>query len=115
MVKAVWDVDQQLANICNDFDFLLQVTPVNNDKCMVSFSTKVNLKKHRNLYIVLFHSIRHMAKRQLFQIPIERIEDPTLAQLFREQQLELDRKFTMLIDRENSSFFVWKSYSFMVL
>ena len=40
----------------------------------------------------------------LNQIPIERIEDPTLSQLFREQQLELDRKFTMLIDRGSARF-----------
>ena len=39
-----------------------------------------------------------IAKRQLFKIPIERIEDPTLAQLLRERQLEIDRKITMLID-----------------
>jgi uncharacterized protein (TIGR02421 family) len=45
-----------------------------------------------------------LAKRKLYKIPIEHIEDPTLAQLFREQQLELDRKFTMLIDRGSKRF-----------
>jgi uncharacterized protein (TIGR02421 family) len=45
-----------------------------------------------------------LSKRRLFQVPIERIEDPTLVQLFRGQQLELDRKFTMLIDRGTPAF-----------
>ena len=37
MVKAVWDVDKQLASISNGFDFLLQVTPTNNSKAWLAF------------------------------------------------------------------------------
>jgi uncharacterized protein (TIGR02421 family) len=37
-------------------------------------------------------------KRRLYEVPIERIEDPTLSQLFRQKQDELDRKITMLSD-----------------
>jgi uncharacterized protein (TIGR02421 family) len=37
-------------------------------------------------------------KRRLFQVPLERIEDPTLAHLLRQKQDELDRKITMLSD-----------------
>ncbi len=67
-------------------------------------SSEIVLKKHHNLSIVPLSIDPALAKRRLFQIPIERIEDPTLAQLFREQQLELDRKFTMLIDRDSPRF-----------
>jgi hypothetical protein len=37
VVKAVWDVDRQLAEISNSFDFLLQVTPVNIDQAWTAF------------------------------------------------------------------------------
>ncbi len=103
MVKAVWEVDRQLADICNGFDFLLQVSPVNNDTAWSAFKRKHFEIGPQFSYRPL--SINpSLAKRRLFQIPIERVEDPTLAQLFREQQLELDRKFTMLIDRGKPSF-----------
>ena len=103
MVKSVWEADQQLATICNDFDFLLQITPVNNDKAWSIFRNSRYEKTPQFEYRPLSIDPA-MAKRRLFQIPIERIEDPTLAQLFREQQLELDRKFTMLIDRKTPRF-----------
>ncbi len=57
-----------------------------------------SLAPPRSLSIVHFLLTLLLLKRELFKIPIERIEDPTLAQLFRERQLEIDRKFTMLID-----------------
>ena len=103
LVKAVWEVDQQLAEICSSFDFLLQVTPVNNDRAWSAFQRsgfeKIPQFEYRPLPLD-----PALAKRKLFQIPIERVEDPTIAQLFREQQLELDRKFTMLIDLKTPRF-----------
>jgi uncharacterized protein (TIGR02421 family) len=103
MVKAVWEVDKQLAKICSGFDFLLQVTPVNTNSAWLAFRRN-NFKKTPQFIYRPLPIDPALAKRQLFQIPIERIEDPTLAQLFREQQLELDRKFTMLIDRGTPRF-----------
>jgi uncharacterized protein (TIGR02421 family) len=45
-----------------------------------------------------------LAKRTLFQIPIERVEDPSLSSIFLEKQEELDRQLTMLKDRGTSRF-----------
>ena len=98
MVKAVWEVDRQLAEICNGFDFLLQVTPFNNNSAWVSFERNRFERAPKFVYRPLPIDPA-LSKRRLFEVPIERIEDPTIAQLFREQQLELDRKLTMLIDR----------------
>jgi len=97
MVKAVWEVDRRLAEIADTFDFLLQATPVNVEPAWREF--------RRNLFQVppVFH-YRPLAadpvrlKRRLYEVPIERIEDPTLAQLFRERQDDLDRKITLLTD-----------------
>ena len=103
MVKAVWEVDEQLAEICNGFDFLLQVTPINSNKAWSLFQRKHFEVVPEFVYrpITIDPSL---AKRKLYQIPIERIEDPTIARLFREQQFELDRKFTMLLDRGSKKF-----------
>lgn len=103
VVKAVWEVDRQLAEINNGFDFLLQVTPYNNDSAWSEFKRKHYEKVPLFLYRPLTLD-PSLAKRSLFHIPLEHIEDPTLAQLFQEQQLELDRKFSMLSDRGTSSF-----------
>ena len=103
MVKAVWAVDRQLADICSGFDFLLQVTPTNSNAAWSAFQRKHFERAPAFAYRPLPID-PSLAKRRLFNIPIERIEDPTLAQLFREQQIELDRKFTMLIDRGTPRF-----------
>jgi uncharacterized protein (TIGR02421 family) len=103
VVKAVWRVDRELAEVSNTFDFLLQVTPVNTDQAWNEF-------RRRRFETEPEFSSRPLsvdpaqAKRKLFAIPIERIEDPTLAQLLRDQQIELDRKLTMLSDRGTRQF-----------
>jgi uncharacterized protein (TIGR02421 family) len=103
VVKAVWDVDEKLAAVSNSFDFLLQVTPTNPEEAWHGF-------RRRRFEAAPEFSSRPLkldpalAKRKLFQIPIERIEDPTLAQLFRDQQIELDRRLTLLGDRGTPQF-----------
>lgn len=103
MVKAVWEVDKQLSEICNGFDFLLQTTPINSSEAWAFFRRYHYGSAPKFIYRPLPVD-PSMAKRHLFNIPIERIEDPTLAKLFREQQLEIDRKLTMLIDRDTNLF-----------
>lgn len=97
VVKAVWDVDRRLAEVSNSFDFLLQVTPVNTHEAWRRFQAdryeRRPVLRYRPLPVEPV-----TLKRQLFTIPVERIEDPTLVQLFREKQDELDRKITMLVD-----------------
>ena len=97
VVKAVWEVDRRLAEIDNSFDLLLQATPVNAEAAWYEF------KRGRFDKPPVFH-YRPVAveptllKRQLYEVPIERIEDPTLAHIFREKQDELDRRISMLAD-----------------
>ncbi len=103
VVKAVWEVDRQLAETYNGFDFLLQVTPVNSDSAWTAFQ-KSRFERAPEFIYRPIPIDPSLAKRRLYRIPLERIEDPTLAQLFREQQLELDRKLTLLIDRGTPRF-----------
>lgn len=103
MVKAVWTVDQQLARINNTFDLLLAVTPTNSDQAWSKFKRDHFAKPPRFAY----HPVPidpSLLKRELFKIPIERIEDPVLADLFTQQQQELDRKISLLADRGTRRF-----------
>jgi uncharacterized protein (TIGR02421 family) len=103
VVKAVWEVDRKLAEVSNEFDFLLQVTPTNPLEAWAGFR-RGRFEASPEFSSRPLKLDPALAKRRLFQIPIERIEDPTLAQLFRDQQSELDRKLTMLGDRGTPQF-----------
>ena len=103
MVKAVWEADRQMARIGDSFDFLLNVTPVNLGSAWAAFSRSRFEKPPEFLYRP--RSIDPaLTKRELYGIPIERIEDPAIADMFREKQEELDRKIMMLADRGTRHF-----------
>ncbi|QDU62724.1 hypothetical protein Pan216_35940 [Planctomycetes bacterium Pan216] len=97
MVKAVWDVDRRLAEISGAFDFILQVTPVNAEGAWREFR-RGRFEHAPSFYYRPLVVEPTMLKRQIFDVPIEKIEDPTLSELFRQRQDELDRKITMLSD-----------------
>lgn len=103
LVKAVWSVDRQLAEIGNAFDFLLQVTPVNVEMAWTEFKRN-RFQQRPTFYYRPLPVDPALLKRKLYKIAIERIEDPTLAQLFREKRSELDRQLTMLGDRGTRRF-----------
>ena len=102
-VKAVLDVDRQLASIGDSFDFILDVTPVDVDRGWSEFQRRSFDQEPRFTYRPL--SVDPLLlKRELFAMPAERIEDPVLEQIFREKQMELDRTLTMLLDRGTRRF-----------
>jgi len=103
LVKLVWKVDQELAEITADFDFLLSVTPINADQAWSTFKRKRFEIEPRFIYRPLPVDPA-LVKRQLYRIPIEKIEDPALEALFSAQRMELERKLTMLSDRGSRRF-----------
>ena len=98
VVKAVWEVDKQLSAISNSFDFLLQVTPVNPGSAWNAFQ-KHHFERIPDFFYRPLPIDPALVKRKLYETPIDRVEDVTLAYLFRKTQIELDRKLTMLLDR----------------
>lgn len=108
MVKAVWDIDRRLAAVSNSFDLLVQVTPINTERAWLDFKRSRCRKSPRFLYRPQTEDPGRM-KRLLYDVPIERIEDPTLLHLFLEKQLELDRQLTLLMDL-NSRAFLYGSF-----
>ena len=103
MTQAVWSADKQLAEIKAQFDMLLHVTPVNTDEVWTEFKdsgfTQPPAFNYRPRAIV-----PDLLKRQLYAIPIEKVEDPTLAHIFRSQRDEIDRQLTMINDRNGRNF-----------
>jgi len=104
MVKAVWDVDRRLAEISDAFDFLLLITPVNVEQAWNEFK-RHHAGRPPSFYYRPLPVEPALLKRRLYSIPMERIEDPTLALLFRNKRLELDRKLGLLEDRGKRNFY----------
>ena len=102
-VKAVWEVDQQLASISQSFDLLLLATPINPDTAWRRF-LRDRFERNPTFHYRPLPIDPALVKRRLYHVPIERVEDPTLAFLFREKRMELDRQLTMLLDRGKSAF-----------
>ncbi len=104
VVKAVWEVDQQLASISNELDFLLLITPVNIEQSWNRFrSGRFNREP-----VFYYHPIPvdpSVLKRKLYDIPFDRIEDPVLSSIFHGKLVELEMKLSMLRDRNTRKFF----------
>jgi uncharacterized protein (TIGR02421 family) len=103
LVKSVWLADAKLHEIAASFDFLREINPVNIETVWRSFK-KTGYDKMPPLRYRPLTIDPGIAKRALFSIPIEKVEDPTISYLFLKQQAELDRKLTMLSDRGTSRF-----------
>lgn len=104
MVKAVWEVDQKLAEISNAYDFLLLVTPINIDQSWNKFKSS-KFEKTPTFHYRPIPINPSSLKTKLYSIPIEQIEDPTLSSLFFEKQVELEKTLSMLRDRRTRNFF----------
>jgi uncharacterized protein (TIGR02421 family) len=103
VVKAVWEVDERLATVSNSFDFLYDLTPINAERAWRTFRRK--RLETAPVFLYRPHAIDPaLMKRRLYDIRIERVEDPTLMNLFLEKQMELDRQLTMLHDRGTPRF-----------
>lgn len=102
-VHAVVEVDRILSEVADEIDFLLLVTPTNADDAYFEF--KHNLFRREPLFE--YHPIPFdpvILKRKLYSAPVEQIEDPTLARLFREQQVDIGQRINMVSQRGTRNF-----------
>ena len=100
---AVWECDQQLAEIAADWNFLLGVTPVNAESAWQEFEAQ-GFAQAPVFHDRLLPFDPDLLKRRLYNIELERVESPALQTLFREKRLELDRQITLLEDRQTPRF-----------
>jgi uncharacterized protein (TIGR02421 family) len=103
VVKSVFEVDRELAQIDRSFDLLLQATPVNAESAWREFR-RGKFERPPVFYYRPLVIDPTLQKRRLYAIPVEKIEDPTLSYLFRQKQEELDRQITLLSDIDSPRF-----------
>ena len=103
VVKAVWEVDRTLAEASEAFEFLLQLTPVNGEQAWFQFKRN-RFERMPALHYRPLPVDPVVLKRRLFKAPVERVEDPALALIFRQRLDESDRQITMLQDRNTARF-----------
>jgi uncharacterized protein (TIGR02421 family) len=103
LVKAVWEVDGKLTRVSETFDFLLQASPANARAAWTEFQRR-QFRRAPTLHYRPLTIDPSTLKRALYQVPVERIEDPALGLLLRQKQEELDRQITMLADRDTKRF-----------
>jgi uncharacterized protein (TIGR02421 family) len=103
LVKAFWEVDRSLAEVSDSLELLLNVTPVNSrsswDQFRRSGYDRIPQFHYRPLPVDPF-----VLKQQLYKVPVDRLEDPAMSQLFREKMEELDQQISMLQARDTEHF-----------
>lgn len=103
IVQAVRASDRALAEISASFDFLLAVTPVNTDAAWQEFCASGRTVSP-TLHYRMLELDPALGKRRLYDLPLDRLEDPVLAQLLHDKRRELDRQLGLLEDRDTPRF-----------
>jgi len=107
--EATITTDKALAEISEGMSFLLRTTPVNSNEAWVQFREN-EFKKTPSFKYRLIALDPELEKRHLYNIPMEEIDDPTVAFILRGKRLELAKQLTMLEERGTKNFrFVGKS------
>lgn len=96
-------VDDALAKIDESIRFLLLITPINIRSAWEEFK-KSGFEKKPEFHYRMMPVDPDIQKRELYNIPLEQVEDPTLAFLFREKRNELGKLLTLLSERGKPEF-----------
>ncbi len=102
-LAAALHADKKLDAIARSFDFLLSLTPINTSEAMQLFLDGGAEKPPEFRYRPLTVD-PDAAKRDLYEIDLTILEDPTLERLLCEKRRELDYQLTMLAARNTPSF-----------
>lgn len=103
VLEEDWQVDRELSRISARFQFLLDVTPVNPRSARREFE-EGGWRKTPEFFYRRLSFDPEQAKGDLYRIPVDEVEDPTLHRLFREKRAEIGRMLTMLEQRETPDF-----------
>ncbi len=99
----VWEIDRALCSLERSLDLLLLTSPINEEAAWAEFEESAFDRDPVFSYRLLPLD-PDLIKRRLYQIPIERIDDPALAALFDDKRQELDTQLTMLRERDSVNF-----------
>lgn len=100
----VFEIDKKLSEIERSFQFLMLVSPANIRQIRKDFFES-NYQKVPDYHYRLLPVDPDLLKRKLYNLKIEKIDDPAISFLFREKREELDHQITMLNERGVQNFF----------
>jgi len=95
--------DAALAEISEGMSFLLRTTPVNSNEEWDNFK-KNKFKVTPSFKYRLIALDPELEKRKLYNIPIDKVDDPTIAFILRGKRLEIEKQLTMLEERGTKNF-----------
>lgn len=102
-LAAALKADRKLDEVARSFDFLLSISPIDTAKAYERFvATNENEEPHFHYRPLTVDP--DIAKRDLYSIDLDALEDPMLEQLLGEKRRELDAQLTMLATRNTPSF-----------
>lgn len=101
--RITLDADSVLADINEGMSFLLRTTPVNSTQEWEKFKEN-DFKEEPSFNYRLVALDPEQEKRRLYDIPIEKVDDPTLAYILRDKRLEIEKQLTMLEERGTDNF-----------
>jgi uncharacterized protein (TIGR02421 family) len=102
-LSAALGVDARLTDIERALNLLLNVTPTNGAEAWTDFE-RSGFESAPTLQSRPLDFDPDLLKRDLYNIEIERVEDPALNSLFRAKRDEIARQITLLEDRGTSRF-----------
>ncbi|NNE31453.1 MAG: DUF1704 domain-containing protein [Winogradskyella sp.] len=95
--------DAALAEISEGMSFLLRTTPVNSNEEWKNFRDN-KFEKVPSFKYRLISLDPELEKRKLYNIPIDEVDDPTIAFILRGKRLEIEKQLTMLEERGTKNF-----------
>ena len=102
-LAAALKADRKLDRVARSFDFLLSISPIDTAKAYERFiATGENEEPHFHYRPLTVDP--DLAKRELYSIDLDALEDPMLELLLGEKRRELDAQLTMLATRNTPSF-----------
>jgi len=95
--------DSELATVNEGMSFLLRTTPVNSNEEWANFKQN-KFKVEPSFKYRLIALDPELEKRKLYNIPIDKVDDPTIAFILRGKRLEIEKQLTMLEERGTKNF-----------
>ncbi len=99
----VWGIDRELVDISTSFEFLMLATATNDEAAYEAFRAN-GYRQAPNFEYRPLPVNPEALKRQLFNLPIEEVQDPTLAVLLRDKRDETFQMLDMLEYRGSERF-----------
>ena len=96
----VEEIEKGLAQVSQSFDLLLLLTPTNGEAAFQRFVAGGCQRRPEFLYRTIYIDPDEL-RRTLYQLPIERVDDPTLGRLLREQREHIDDQLSMVAHRNS--------------